>query len=131
MFYFRQVVLCSLSLLWAFALSGQICTGSLGDPVVNIHFGAGNNPGAPLPGSIVSYSYTSVACPDDGFYTLSNNSIGCFGNTWHNLSEDHTPNDQGGYMMVVNASTAAGVFYVDTVRGLCGGTTYEFAAWIV
>ena len=33
--------------------------------------------------------------------------------------------------MIINASNNPGIFYVDTVRGLCGGTNYEFAAWIL
>lgn len=107
----------------------QICTGSLGDPVVNIDFGKGPNPGPPLSANVISYTYRATACPDDGYYNISNNSPTCFGDTWHILPEDHTTGDADGYMLIVNASFAAGVFYVDTVKGLCGGTTYEFAAW--
>ncbi|MFN2439509.1 MAG: gliding motility-associated C-terminal domain-containing protein, partial [Chitinophagaceae bacterium] len=55
----------------------------------------------------------------------------CFGNTWHTISEDHTPGDNNGYMMLVNASFTAGDFYVQQVNGLCSGTTYEFAAWLI
>ena len=33
--------------------------------------------------------------------------------------------------MLVNASFEPGDFYVDTVRGLCANTTFEFAAWVV
>ena len=33
-------------------------------------------------------------------------------------------------MMLVNASYQQGVFYTQTITGLCPGTTYEFAAWI-
>jgi gliding motility-associated-like protein len=47
------------------------------------------------------------------------------------VSEDHTPGDVNGYMMVVNASFQPGVFYLDTVRGLCANTTYELAAWVM
>lgn len=111
--------------------TSQICTGSLGDPVVNITFGAGSNPGPPLPQGVVTYTYTTLACPVDGYYTIVNNTAGCFSDTWHTLTQDHTPNDAGGFMMLVNASFDPGVFYVDTVKGLCGGTTYEFAAWVV
>ena len=32
--------------------------------------------------------------------------------------------------MLVNASYDPGDFYVDTIRGLCPNTTYEFAAWM-
>ena len=122
-----------LLLFWevGYAGLGQICTGSLGDPVVNIDFGRGQNPGPPLPPGVVSYTFTTQPCPQDGFYTVVNNTVGCFNNTWHTLNEDRTPNDVNGFMMLVNAGFAASDFYVDTVRGLCGGTTYEFAAWVV
>ena len=33
--------------------------------------------------------------------------------------------------MLVNASFTPGDFYVDTVKGLCPSTTYEFAAWVM
>ncbi len=110
---------------------GQLCSGSLGDPIVNIHFGAGTNPGPPLSTTNTNYTYTSILCPPDGSYTLANNSNGCFGNSWHNITEDHTPGDGSGYMMLVNASLTPGDFYVDTVKNLCGSGTYEFSAWMV
>lgn len=109
----------------------QVCTGSLGDPVVNVTFGKGSNPGNNLQAATTTYSFTSAACPSDGSYTVVNSTSGCFGNTWHTVSEDHTPNDANGYMMLVNASFVPGDFYVDTVKGLCAGTKYEFAAWIM
>lgn len=33
--------------------------------------------------------------------------------------------------MLINASIQPSDFYLDTVRSLCGNTTYEFAAWIM
>lgn len=109
----------------------QICTGSLGDPVINVTFGTGGNPGAPLSTISNNYLYTTAGCPGDGAYTLINSTSNCFNNTWHTLAEDHTPNDINGYMMLVNGSFTPGDFYVDTVKGLCPNTTYEFAAWIL
>ncbi|MEO6719775.1 MAG: gliding motility-associated C-terminal domain-containing protein [Ferruginibacter sp.] len=111
-------------------IAAQVCTGSLGDAVVNVDFGSGNNPGAALSTSITTYNFTSSSCPNDGSYTVVNNTSGCFGGSWHNMPEDHTPNDVNGYMMLVNASFNPGDFYLDTVRNLCANTTYEFAAWI-
>ncbi len=111
--------------LWA-----QLCTGSLGDPIVNITFGAGSNPGSPLPAGVTNYSYVGADCPSDGSYTIRNNTTNCFSGSWHNLTSDHTGNS-GGYFMLVNASNNPGDFYVDTVKGLCSGTTFEFAAWVV
>lgn len=117
-------------LLLTVSVPAQLCQGSLGDPIVNITFGAGANPGPPLSAATTSYQYIQADCPNDGFYAVRNSTSGCFGNTWHNLSADHT-GDANGYFMLVNASIQPGAFYVDTVRGLCGSTTYEFAAWVM
>lgn len=108
----------------------QLCTGSLGDPLVDISFGNGSNPGAALSAAATGYQYVSSDCPSDGFYTVRNNTAACFGNTWHTLNTDHTGNGNG-YFMLVNASLQPSAFYVDTVRGLCGGSTYEFASWVM
>src|SRR5688572_5438044 len=110
-------------------LRSQLCQGSLGDPLVNITFGSGPNPGPPLSAATTSYQFVSGDCPGDGFYTVRTNSSNCFGNSWHNLAADHTGNQ--GYFMLVNASFQPSAFFLDTVRGLCGGTTYEFAAWVM
>ena len=97
---------------------------------MNITFGAGSNPGPPLNG-LTNYTYTPNDCPPDGSYTIANSTNNCFGFTWHTVSEDHTPGDVNGYMMIVNASYNPGDFFVKTVDGLCPNTTYEFAAWIL
>jgi hypothetical protein len=91
------------------SVHAQLCNGSLGDPVVNIRFdasGAVNVPG---------YSYTSSSCPNDGSYTIVSSTSGCFGNSWHTVSSDHTG---GGYFMLVNASFQPGDFFVQTVSDL-------------
>ncbi len=111
--------------------SAQVCTGSLGDPIVNINFGHGSNPGNPLNAATTSYTFTSTTCPNDGSYTIVSSTANCFSNSWHTIAEDHTPNDVNGYMMLVNASNNPGDFYVDTVKGLCANTKYELGAWIV
>ena len=120
--------------IFIFSLSlfcrAQICTGSLGDPVVNINFGTGTT-GSALSSLTTNYTFTTDACPHDGIYTVVNSSPGCHSNTWHSLAEDHTPNDNNGLMMVVNASFNPGDFYVQTVSGLCENSTYEFSAWIM
>jgi gliding motility-associated-like protein len=109
----------------------QVCTGSLGDPVVNVTFGSGTNPGSQLQAATTTYSFTSSPCPNDGSYTVVNSTSGCFSSSWYTIPEDHTPNEANGYMMLVNASYNPGDFYVDTVKNLCANTNYEFAAWIV
>lgn len=123
-------VIIFVSWFWGYMLNAQLCQGSLGDPIVNITFGAGSNPGASLQAATTSYQYLTNDCPGDGFYTVRNNTNSCFGNTWHTLSADHTGNTNG-YFMLINASFQPSAFYIDTVRGLCGGTTYEFAAWVI
>lgn len=120
------VIVCCISQIRA-----QLCTGSLGDPIVHITFGAGSNPGPALPGSVTNYTYVTKACPDDGEYTLMNNSFDCFSQAWHVIPSDHTPNESGGYFMLVNASSSPGEFYTNTVSGLCANTTYEFAVWVM
>lgn len=107
-------------------VSAQLCTGSLGDPVVSIDFGSASNP----PTNFVApgYTYTASACPNDGFYTITGYSSGCFGNAWHTVAADHTGN---GYYMLVNASYQPGDFFVTSVTNLCPNTTYEFSAWMM
>lgn len=118
------MVFCSLSF---YKVKAQLCTGSLGDPVVKLDFGTGTSShGAALGTGITSYTYSSADFPSDGSYTIekATNTAG----TWWTTT-DHTG---GGYMMVVNASfSTTDYFYKNTVTGLCPGTTYEFAAWIM
>ncbi len=105
----------------------QLCSGSLGDPAINITFGNTLNydPGVT---PAASYSYTTSSCPNDGFYTVTQSTSGCFGNAWHTVSADHTG---GGNFMLVNASFQPADFFVATLTGLCSATTYEFSAWIM
>ncbi|HEY8690327.1 MAG TPA: gliding motility-associated C-terminal domain-containing protein [Chitinophagaceae bacterium] len=130
----QKIKIVSIFLLLTFSFlaktSAQLCQGSLGDPVVNITFGSGVNPGPAL-SSLTNYNFVSNDCPNDGNYTIANATNNCFNSTWHSLSEDHTPGDTNGYMMVVNASVNPGDFFVKTVDGLCPNTTYEFASWIL
>lgn len=106
--------------------SGQLCTGSLGDPVVHIDFGSPSNPSTGF--SAPGYTYSNSSCPNDGFYTITGFSTGCFGGAWHTVAADHTG---GGNYMLVNASFQPGDFFVKTVSNLCPNTTYEFSAWIM
>ena len=117
-------------LLIGYYSDAQLCQGSLGDPIINYTFGSGNNPGLPLLAATTNYQYVTTDCPGDGFYTVRNNTSNCFGSTWHNLNSDHTGNTNG-YFMLVNASIQPSAFYLDTVRGLCVNTTFEFAAWVM
>jgi gliding motility-associated-like protein len=119
-----------LTLLFNCTINAQLCTGSLGDPIVNITFGSGANPGPALSAATTAYQFLNSNCPNDGFYTVRSNITSCFNNSWHLLNADHTGN-LNGYIMLVNASIQPNDFYVDTVRGLCANSTYEFAAWLL
>ncbi len=125
--FFLRPVFIGLFVCNAMIVQAQLCTGSLGDPVVNITFGdgSGNNTGYTPTNA---YTYTSNTCPNDGFYTITTSTVGCFNSTWHTVTADHTG---GGAFLLVNASVAPGDFLVATVTDLCPNTTYEFAAWIL
>jgi len=106
------------------------CTGGLGDPIVNITFGSGLGFGSPLGAVITNMTYIADQCPDDGYYTIVHSTTGCFGDSWQTVTTDHTGNANG-YFMLINASYQPSDFYVQTIGGLCPGTTYQFAAWIL
>jgi gliding motility-associated-like protein len=125
LFKLRFVITAVILFLTLFT-KAQLCTGSLGDPVVNITFGSGGNNTGYTPTS--GYTYTSNTCPNDGSYTITNSTSSCFGGSWHSVLNDHTG---GGAFMLVNASYTPGDFFVATVSDLCPNTTYEFAAWIM
>ncbi|MFM7645097.1 MAG: gliding motility-associated C-terminal domain-containing protein [Sphingomonadales bacterium] len=102
----------------------QLCSGSLGDPVVNIDFGNGSTPpNFSAPG----YQLTTSACPNDGFYSITTSQSNC-GRQWHTISSDHTG---GGAFMMVNASQTPGDFFVQSLTNLCPNTTYVFSAWVL
>jgi gliding motility-associated-like protein len=108
----------------------QTCTGGLGDPIVNITFGQGAGPGPALAPGITNLAWITDDCPDDGQYKIVNHTSGCWNGTWITIPQDHT-GDTNGYFMLINASFNPSDFYVQRVDGLCGGTSYQFAAWIM
>jgi gliding motility-associated-like protein len=111
-----------------------ICKGSLGDPVINVTFGAGSNFGPPSPYSTMFYT---AGCPNDNFYTIVNSTdvrnggSGCIPGNWFSVPHDHT-GDPNGYMMFINASYTASEFFKQvTDVPLCQKTTYEFSAYVL
>lgn len=124
-----RTYLLTLCILFAAQLHAQLCQGSLGDPVVQITFGANNNTGPLFSSRNTNYQYVPQDCPQDGYYTVRNHTADCFMDSWNYITQDHT-GDAGGNFMLINASYQPSDFYLDTVKGLCPGTTYEFAAWI-
>lgn len=90
----------------------------------------GSGPRGPLPPGLTNFTYRARACPDDGEYNLMDTvSESCHGQAWHRVPEDHTPNDNRGNMLVVNASFQPSEFYSQQATGLCPGVTYEFSLW--
>ena len=134
-FYQAGIRLCCLLALLLQAVQSRsqtgACTGSLGDPIVQVNFGAGAGIGQPLSSTTSDLQYVSAGCPQDGYYSIVNSTGRCpaAGGNWHVLS-DHTGN-LNGYFMMVNASFQPNIFYVQTISGLCDNTSYQFAAWLV
>jgi gliding motility-associated-like protein len=110
------------------SLYAQLCTGSLGDPVVNITFGTPGNTGGFTATS--AYQFWPTPCPNDGYYTITSSTSNCFGGAWHTVSRDHTGNPNGAFFLV-NASFTPGDFFLTNVKGLCPNTQYEFASWMI
>lgn len=133
LFYWYLLLFLTLSI----AVHGQgeegICEGSLGDNIfVDGDFGTGtSNLIFTNPQIAPGYNYTTNVPPGDGFYTITNNT-----GVWPNLYSawlpirDNSP-DPNGYMMVVNADFSPGIFYEQSVTGLCPNTQYEFSADII
>lgn len=111
---------------------GELCDGSRGENIFEDgDFGRGFNNIAPDPGLAPGYLYQTSPPPNDGFYTITNNttSWGSFaGDFWVNTGDNS--DESTGYMMVVNASLAPGIFYQKTVP-ICESTNYEFSADII
>lgn len=101
------------------------------EPIIKIDFGNGNEETGPKLSSLKNYKKTKSACPDDGQFTFTSFTEGCFGSKWHTLSQDHTPGDANGKMMLVNASERPGTFFLYYIGGLKPGNTYEISAWLV
>lgn len=107
----------------------SLCNGILGPKVVSIDFGSGSNPGPPLPFGTTTYNYNQSCTISPGQYTIVNNTIACRQN-WHNIPQDHTPNDVDGYFLMVDANANRDEFYRAVVTGLSSSIKYEFSAWV-
>ena len=105
----------------------QVCSGSLGDPVINQTFGTNHYQ---LPPNHTTYQPVG-GCPNDaGTYTISGFLFGCGPRSWVQMVGDHTPNDLNGNYMLVNASNTPGTVYTDTAKNICGNTVYQFGVWV-
>ena len=106
-------------------VGAQVCTGSLGDPLLNETFGTEHYQ---LPPGKTTYT-PAGGCPNREEYVISGFLFGCGNNSWVQMVGDHTPDDLNGNYMMVNAESTAGTVYMDTVRNLCPNTLYQFGMW--
>src|SRR6266542_6757917 len=107
----KRIILLTIAFVLShLLLQAQLCTGSLGDPIVTIDFGNRDAPFALTPSSI-SYTLSANGCPGPGEYGLHSLLFNCFDNTWLATSADHTQGDQDGKYLLVNASNYDGTFF--------------------
>jgi gliding motility-associated-like protein len=118
-------------ILVSFGMYGQFCSGNFGDPSFIIDFGTGLGAAPPISNVPATYQYTNQGCPVEGFYTISNTSQFCFNNTWHVVPFDHTPGDQNGNFLIINALAGPSVIFLDTISGLCPNILFKTEAWIL
>ena len=125
--------LCCILFFIPLHLFAQTCDGNLGDNIFEAgDFGSGSaNILLPDPGIAPGYMYSITPPPNDGFYTITNNTGAWSGlfPSWLAIG-DNSP-DPNGYMMVVNASFDPGLFYDQEIDDLCENTQYEFSADII
>ena len=106
----------------------------LGDPIINVDFGAGAALHGPeLPGIIGGkspYAFTNADVPPIGSYTIINNT-NVAPSIWL-PTKDHTPDAaDNGYMLIVKTRTSGfEVLFEHVLNNLCIGTEYEFAAFV-
>jgi gliding motility-associated-like protein len=129
----QRLIITLLLALLPFFLMGQFCSGSLGDNIFEEgDFGSGSaNILSPDPNIAPGYNYTFNVPPLDGDYVITNSTAAWPGlfTTWLGLRDNSL--DPNGYMMVVNATNTPGLFYEQSVTGLCENTLYEFSADII
>lgn len=125
--YVRRFLFLFVPSFLSFALNAQLCSGSLGDNVMNISF---DKPS--LPSHLTQYTNAN-GCPEPGQFILTNFLFGCAGNTWYVIAGDHTKLLTGNVksnVMLVNAQDNPTIVIRDTVNGLCGNINYQFAVYI-
>ena len=143
-----SILLASIFTLSSISLNAQIDSSNC-EPelILNEAFGAGSiNPGPELATGTTTYCFENLqgSCPsnssltpgsiDDGSYSIMNDPLTGLtmsnGETtgWITL-QDHTPDDEDGYMLVVNAHFEPGEFYRLNNIEVVTGSQYTFSAW--
>lgn len=120
--------LCCSSIGIAF---GQTRDCNFAKPVISIDFGDDRNPKDFLLTQLKDkYRRVNNFCPNDGEFTFTSHTGGCYYGNWLTFSKDHTPGSNNGRMMIVNASQLPGTFFSVTLSRLKPNTVYECGAWI-
>ncbi len=101
------------------------------DPVFSLNFGTMVKDGSPTMYNLKNYNKSNGPCPKDGFYSFNTATTNCFEGRWHEVTEDHTPGDENGKMMIVNASEKSGDFFNMTITGLKPGAQYRVSGWFI
>jgi len=108
--------------------TGQLCSGSLGDAVLNESFDKNT-----LAIGYNDYKFV-YGCPDNpGECTLTNFMFGCGPKTFYVTAGDHTriiSHNPNSNELLINATNKPGLVYRQTVDGLCGNITYQFSAFV-
>jgi hypothetical protein len=101
------------------------------DTLLNINFGTAKNLQQFNLNGLKQYRRDFSNCPNDGYYAYVSESSECFNGDWHTIREDHTPNDQEGKMLFVNAAPEASMFFISKLTGFKPNTVYELGLWMM
>jgi hypothetical protein len=126
----KKLLFILLSFPFTFLLQAQPANCIFKEPLITIHFGSGDVRDLNTTG-LYNYDRVSSSCPSDGYYSYTAYTSNCFSGDWLTLSEDHTPGDADGNLLLVNAAPSSGTFLSTTINGLKGSTTYEFGVWLM
>ncbi len=115
--------------------TGTLCDNQLGENIFpEGDFGSGlSQLGPELPPGTTTYIFQDTTWPNDGFYSLINlwDTDICEGffpfPCWSIPITDNS-DDPEGYALAINATEGeTGIFFKNTVSGLCENTTYQFS----
>jgi hypothetical protein len=126
----RIFLLVCLLAVFSKALLAQSGNCTLKPPFFHMHFGKGNVEDVNA-NVLPMYERVSSSCPRDGHYTYTSRTSNCFGGDWHTLTEDHTPGDVDGNMLLINSAYNEGLFFSTSAKGFKGGTTYQLGLWLM
>lgn len=116
--------------VYALGLYAQPANCVFKETPIKINFGAGDDYNFKNV-ELANYDRVRTTCPVDGYYSYASYTRNCHDDDWQTLTEDHTPGDVDGNMLLVNGAPNPGIFLKTTLDGFKGGTTYEFSMWIM